>query len=92
MGDLTKVNPGSTVFMQSCSAATQNILLAAHASGLGACWIGVYPLQDRVNALKAQFSLPESVAPFCLVSIGYPGEEKGPEDRYDAAMVHMNKW
>ena len=91
-GDLTKVNPGSTIFVQSCSAAVQNILLAAHASGLGAVWLGVHPLPDRVDALKKQFSLPDTVAPFAFVSIGHPAEQKPPEDRYQAAAVHLNKW
>lgn len=91
-GDLTRVNPGSTIFVQSCSAATENILLAAHASGLGAVWLGVHPLADRVSALKKQFSLPDTVAPFSFVSIGHPAEQKPPEDRFEAAQVHLNKW
>jgi nitroreductase len=91
-GDLTRVNPGSTIFVQSCSAATENILLAAHASGLGAVWLGVFPLADRVNALKQLFSIPETVALFSFVSIGHPAEQKPPEDRYDAGRVHVNRW
>src|SRR3989304_5740077 len=54
-GDLTKVRSGSQIWVQGCAAATQNILLAAHALGLGAVWLGVYPDQAKVDGLKKQF-------------------------------------
>ncbi len=77
---------------QDCSAATQNLLLAAHASGLGAVWLGVYPVEERVRNVRRQLDLPEQVVPLCVVSIGYPAETKPPIDRYEESRVHHNQW
>lgn len=75
-----------------CSAATQNILLGAHAKGLGACWLGVYPREDRVKNLKKLFKTPEHVIPFSIVALGYPDEKIGKVDRYDDSITHKNTW
>ena len=75
-----------------CSAATQNILIAAHAKGLGAVWCGVYPSEDRVMNFEKLFSLPENIVPFSLVPIGFPAEEKQPLERFDASRIHENRW
>ena len=77
---------------QDCSACSQNILLAAHALGLGAVWLAVYPLADRIESLRAMLGIPEEVTPFALISLGYPNEELGPEERYDSARIHYNNW
>ena len=79
-------------WVQDCSAATQNILLVAHARGLGAVWLGVYPREERVQAIRRLLGLPEHVTPLCVVSIGYPAEHKPPVNRYDEARVRYNKW
>lgn len=79
-------------WIQDCSAATQNILLAATDKGLGTVWLGVYPRADRVEGLKKLFSLPEHVIPFALIPVGYPAEEKPPINRYKEDRVHYNKW
>ena len=79
-------------WVQDCSAATQNLLLAAHAQGLGAVWVGVHPREEREQALRALFQLPDGVIPFCLVAVGYPGEAKLPADRYQSTRVHHNSW
>ena len=70
-----------------CSAATMNILLAAHGLGLGACWIGIHPRENRVALLKELFELPSHIYPFALVSYGYPAEEKAVPERFDAGKV-----
>ncbi len=75
-----------------CSAATENILIAAHAKGLGACWLGIYPREERITGIKKLFNLPEHIIPISLVSLGYPAEHKDREERYDEARVHYNKW
>ncbi len=75
-----------------CSAATQNLLLAAHALDLGACWCGVYPRQVRMNALRELLGLPQTVLPHSLVVLGYPAEQAPPEDRYRSQRVHHNRW
>ena len=60
----------------NCAAATQNILLAAHAEKLGAVWLGVYPKQERMFSISGLFLLPPDIIPFSLIAIGYPNEEK----------------
>ncbi|MBI5103181.1 MAG: nitroreductase family protein [Nitrospirae bacterium] len=79
-------------WVQDCAAATQNLLLAAHALGLGAVWTGFYPREDRVIKTRQLLGLPEHVIPLALVPIGYPAEEKPPAKRYDASRVHFNRW
>ncbi len=79
-------------WVQDCSAATQNLLLAAHHLGLGAVWLGVYPVEERVEKIKKLFNMPESVIPLCIVAIGYPAEEKPPADRFDKSRIHYDKW
>lgn len=79
-------------WVQDCSAATQNLLLAAHAQGLGAVWTGIHPNQDRVAGFRRLFLLPESVVPLALVVIGHPAQTLPTEDRYRPERVHLNRW
>lgn len=79
-------------WVQDCSAATENLLLAAHAKGLGAVWLGVYPREDRVNGIRRLLNIPEHVIPFSLIPIGYPAEKSFKIDRYDASRVHYDRW
>jgi nitroreductase len=79
-------------WVQDCAAATENLLLAVHAKGLGAVWLGVYPREERVKGLSGLLGLPERVVPFSLVPVGRPAEKKPPADRYDPARIHFNRW
>ena len=79
-------------WVQDCSAATENILIAVQAKRLGAVWLGIYPIAERVTGMRELLGLPEHVIPFSLVPIGYPAEDKPPADRFDEARVHYNKW
>ncbi len=79
-------------WVQDCSAATQNMLLAACELGLGSVWLGVYPREDRVEALQKLLGIPENVIPLCIVSLGYPAEQKEPVDRFNPSRIHRNKW
>lgn len=79
-------------WVQDCSAATENILIAAEDKGLGAVWLGVYPNEDRVKNLRKLFHIPSHVTPLCIVAVGHPGEKKEPADRYDKKRVHTDKW
>ena len=79
-------------WVQDCSAATENILIAANAIGLGGVWLGVYPIEDRVAGIRKLLGMPEKVIPFALLSIGYPAEQKPLADRYDESRVHHDKW
>lgn len=80
------------LWVQDCSAATQNLLLGAQAVGLGSVWTAVYPFEDRVGALKEIFGLPEKVIPFSLVLLGYGKDKQERKSRYNAAKVHQEKW
>lgn len=90
-GDITleKV-PG--YWVQDCSAATQNLLLAAHAVGLGAVWTGIYPMKDRIEGFRKAFGLPENVIPLAFVPVGYPDQNPGPQDRFDRAKIYHNAY
>jgi nitroreductase len=90
-GDLSdERSPG--FWIEDCAAATQNLLLAAHALGLGAVWIGVYPREERVERLRDLFGPPQKVIPFAVISLGYPAENPGPAERFDSGRVHVDKW
>jgi len=86
----TKIS--TTFWQQDCSAATENILLAARALNLGTVWLGVYPGKDRVNEVRELFGLPQHVQPLAIIALGHPAEEKGRVDRYKAERVHRNSW
>jgi nitroreductase len=90
-GDLD-LDGGTKFWVQDCSAATQNILIAAHAMGLGAVWLGVYPHDDLVAGVRALLGIPERIVPLNIVSVGYPAEPKPPGNRYNEERVHGEKW
>jgi len=79
-------------WVQDCSAATQNILLEAQELGLGAVWLGVYPVKERTEALKKLLEIPDNVTPLSIVSVGYPAESKAPSDRFDPSRIHRDRW
>ena len=90
-GDTTKEKyPG--FWVQDCAAATQNILLAAHAQGLGSVWTGVYPIMERVQGFKELMALPGNIVPFSLVMLGYPSRVPAQVDRFQRDRVHNNSW
>ncbi len=90
-GDLRlELSPGYWVV--DCAAATQNLLLAAHALGLGAVWTGVYPNEGRMAGLKQLVGLPEQVMAHSLSIVGYPAEQPPSQDRYRPERVHRNGW
>lgn len=77
---------------QDLAAATQNLLLALHAQGLGAVWTGIHPDAEREAAFKKMFELPESIVPFAFVPVGVPSQEAREMDRYHPERVHTEKW
>ncbi len=90
-GDLSlEISKGYWVV--DCAAAVQNLLLAAHAVGLGAVWTGVYPQQERIEAFRRLLNLPQPVVPHSLIAVGYPAEQPSHEDRYRPDRVHRNGW
>ncbi len=79
---------GNDYWQIDCSAATQNMLLAIHDKGLGACWCGLAPSEDKIKKFQEILGLPEHIKPFSLNAVGYPkGDIKQPKDRYDEAKV-----
>lgn len=93
-GDLNlEKDPGSGYWIQDCSAATQNILIAANALHLGACWLGIHPRTERKVAFQKLLNLPENIAPFSLIALGHTGgETKSPMKRDNPQRVHQNRW
>lgn len=81
---------GHQLWIQDLSAATENLLLAVHAYGLGAVWTSVFPDQARIAAVSRVMNLPSSVIPLAVVPIGYPAGENTPKDKWDPAKVHYN--
>jgi nitroreductase len=75
-----------------CAAAVENMLLAAHALGLGACWTGVYPRQERMDGMGKLLGLPEYIIAHSFVVLGYPAQQIPPENRYRAERVRWNHW
>jgi nitroreductase len=79
-------------WVEDCSAAMENLLLAAHASGLGAVWLGYHPNAERVELARDVLGLPESIVPLGIAAIGHPAEEREPIDRYREDFVHHEVW
>jgi len=79
-------------WVQDCSAATENLLLAATAKGLGAVWTALYPMEDRVSGMRKLLGLPEQIIPLSLIPLGYPDEQPGRADRFDPVRVHRERW
>ncbi|WP_029902859.1 nitroreductase family protein [Prevotella sp. 10(H)] len=75
-----------------CAAATENILLAVEASGLGAVWTAAYPYRDRMNTVIKYTELPPQILPLVVIPVGHPMGKHSPKDKYDEKKVHMNKW
>ncbi len=93
-GDLSKALDGDAAdyWVQDASAASENLLLAAHALGLGAVWTGVYPIKDRVAAVSKILNLPENIIPLNVIPIGYPEGNTKPKDKWNQSNIHKNKW
>lgn len=87
-GDLEAAHDGQLSYLlQDCAAATENLLLCAHVLGLGACWLGVHPREDRVGRVKEILALPASLIPVDCVAIGHPAETKEPRTRFNPDYV-----
>jgi nitroreductase len=75
-----------------CSAATQNILIAANAIGLGAVWVGLYPVDERMAGMAKLLNIPEPAIPFSLIPVGYPVSKAEKADRFKSERLHVNVW
>jgi len=92
-GDLRAAHDGQLSYLlQDVSAAIENLLLAASALGLGACWLGVHPREDRIAHVRKLLEMPVAILPVGVVAVGWPGEEKEPRTRYRDQHVHKERW
>jgi len=93
-GDLNRALEGEArdFWINDVSAATENLLLAAHALGLGAVWTGVYPGMERVQIVRNILGLPENIVPMCIVPVGVPAEQPEVKDKWNTANIHYNRW
>lgn len=94
-GDLSLTLRGGEAFwIQDCSAAAENILIAANAMGLGAVWLGTYPRGHKVAAVAGLLNLPRHIQPLCVISVGHPAEVKADESeqRYEPEKIHREMW
>lgn len=83
---------GGNYWVQDCSAAIENILIAAVGLGLGTVWTGIYPIQSRVADVRRILGIPESSVPLAAVLVGYPAEEKPARTQYNEARVHWERY
>ena len=79
-------------WVQDCSAASQNILLAAHAMGLGAVWTGVFPREDRVAEVRGVLNIPDNLVPLNVIPVGYPNGDSTPKDKWNIENIYYNRW
>lgn len=93
-GDLSKAatDVDQAYWVQDCSAASQNILLAVESLGLGAVWTAVYPYEDRMKTVIEELNLPEHIVPLNVIPIGYPTGEDKPKNKWKPENLHWNKW
>ena len=82
----------NTYWQQDCSAATQNILLAAEALGLGAVWTGVYPNMELARPRAEFLGLPGTVQPLCCIPIGHHDGTTQPKDKWKPENIHYERW
>ncbi|MDD3859281.1 MAG: nitroreductase family protein [Bacteroidales bacterium] len=93
-GDMKKAatDVDSAYWVQDCSAATQNILLAVESMGLGAVWTAAFPYSDRMEPVKEILGLPENIKPLNVIPVGVPTGEDKPKDKWKPENVHWNRW
>ncbi len=84
--------PGRDFWIEDCSAAMQNLLLAASGLGLGAVWVGVHPIKPFVAAVARAVNLPDHVLPLGVAYVGHPAESKPPRTQYDPQRVHWQQY
>ena len=82
----------SSYWYLDCSAAAQNILLAAESLGLGAVWTAAYPYEDRMQVVRKYTGLPENILPLCVIPFGYPATKENPKQKFDEKKIHYNQY
>ena len=75
-----------------CTCATENMLLAIEALGLGGVWLSAYPNEQRMADVNEAFGIPEQYKVLCYIPVGHPAKEEKPKDKWDKKKFHFNKW
>lgn len=93
-GDLNKSPEGEAqdFWVVDCSMMAENILLAAHAHGLGAVFTGAWPTKERGEIVKEFLSIPDNYVVLGVIPMGYPAENPEPKDKWNPDAVHYNVW
>lgn len=79
-------------WVEDTCAATQNILLAATALGLGGVWVSIYPKKKYQKAVRELLDIPDHIGVLCMLAIGHPAEKKKARTQYDEERVHQEEW
>ena len=92
-GDLARTHRNlESYLIQDCSAAVENIQQAATLLGLGACWLGVHPNEERMGPIRQQFGIPAAILPIAAIALGCPAEFPELRTRFRAEAMHQGKW
>lgn len=92
-GDINVAHRGELSYLlQDVAASIENLLLALDLQGLGAVWLGIHPNDDRIDAVKRAFKLPENIIPVSAIALGHPAEHPEARTRFDATKVHYGTW
>lgn len=84
--------PDKDLWIEDCSASIENILLAATDMGIGSLWVGVYPIESKVKAVRKLLDIPDYVIPLALIYLGYADSPSEGRFRYDAKRVYTDKY
>lgn len=85
-------NASPNFWVQDCSAATENILIAAAMLDLGAVWLGVHPRAERESAIRERLKVPGHLGILCLIALGHPAERPSPRTQFEESRVHWEEW
>ncbi|MCK5878269.1 MAG: nitroreductase family protein [Holophagae bacterium] len=88
----TRLEPAEGYLSVDCGVAAQNILLAAHALGIGSCWLGIYPREERMQAVTELLELPGHILPVAFIVLGIPNEIKSTPNRFRPDRIYSNRW
>jgi nitroreductase len=93
-GDLKRQfgGEGAMFWIMDCSAASENILLAAESMGLGAVWTAVFPDKERISSVRKILGIPDHVMPLNLIPVGVPASETKAKDKFNPGQIHKNHW
>lgn len=91
-GEPEKEPKAKGLWMADCAAATENILLAAHALGLGGVWLGVHPDEEKTSGIAKVLNIPKNFVPYSMMALGHPTKPEDPTDKFDPGSIHFNGW